>query len=496
MLACGVTLSDAAPRADPREAARRVAAAIPRAAAAPERADSNQPEPPRAETEFPPAPWRISPAPFPLSPAAVAELEQLGADLLDFYTAANRLYAQAVRGALPGWVLERLDQGKPERVRELGRLRRTRTALPLVIRPDLLALAEGGFAATELDAVPGGFGALAAMSEVYADLGYDLLGGRDGIPAGMAAALRGLAGGGDPTAAIVVADESEDYRPEMTWIAGALRAQGLEARQVHPRALRLHDETMQMPTPDGWRSVDVVYRFLELHDLPNIPKLDLLVYALKQRRTAVTPPLKTYLEEKLLFWLFHHPALAAFWRAQLAADVLARLRRVLLPTWLLDPSPIPPTAAIDPELRAGARRVRTWADVQGLTQRERRLVLKPSGFSPLAWGARGVTIGHDVSQEAWEAAVSQALDQYATTPHVLQPYVQSRRVPVTWVDAASGAERHMDGRARITPYYLVIDGQARLCGVLVTVVPAAAKVIHGTPEAVLAPAMRSEDAVI
>jgi len=51
-------------------------------------------------------------------------------------------------------------------------------------------------------------------------------------------------------------------------------------------------------------------------------------------------------------------------------------------------------------------------------------------------------------------------------------------------------------RARISPYYMVVDGEARLSGVLVTVVPAANKVIHGTSESVMMPAMVSDEAEI
>ena len=441
-------------------------------------------------------PWRIAPRPFPLSPSAVDELERLGSDLLAFYLAANRLYSSAARGRAPAWVLKCLEQGKPERVRELGRLRRYRSALPVMIRPDLMALDGGGFMATELDAVPGGFGVLGAISRAYHDLGFEVVGGADGIAQGLAAALRGAANVDEPSVALVVADESEDYRPEMDWAASALREAGLPARQIHPRDLRLHDDALQMRNCHGWEPVNLVYRFLELHDLPNIPKIDLVIYAMKHRLARVTAPLKSYLEEKLLFYLFHHPELETFWRDALGRETQERLARTLPPTWLLDPQPIPPTAALDPPLMAGKRRIRHWGDLRGLSQRERRLVLKPSGFSELAWGSRGVTIGHDVNQEVWDGAVDDALASFDKTPYILQQFHQSRQVRVSYYDVVADAVRPMRGRARISPYYMVVDGEARLSGVLVTVVPAANKVIHGTSESVMMPAMVSDEAEI
>ena len=50
------------------------------------------------------APWRLSPEPFWLSPELVETLTGLGADLLAFYQACNRLYQASVRGRVPAWV--------------------------------------------------------------------------------------------------------------------------------------------------------------------------------------------------------------------------------------------------------------------------------------------------------------------------------------------------------------------------------------------------------
>ena len=148
-----------------------------------------------------PVPWRISPQPFPLRPQTIARLQVLGRDLLAFYHAANRLHLSAMRGHLPAWVLDYLDRGKTERALELGNLRRTRSHVPRIIRPDLMAMEDGTLYATELDTVPGGFGALAALTRRYADLGYDPVGGAEGIPLALAAMFRDVAELDSPTVA-------------------------------------------------------------------------------------------------------------------------------------------------------------------------------------------------------------------------------------------------------------------------------------------------------
>ena len=92
--------------------------------------------------------------------------------------------------------------------------------------------------------------------------------------------------------------------------------------------------------------------------------------------------------------------------------------------------------------------------------------------------------------------MQQALERFPTSPYVIQPYHESRRVQVPYFDLEADDVRAMNGRARISPFYIVASDEVTLAGVLVTVVPAANKVIHGTPESVLAPAVVSDEAVV
>ena len=100
--------------------------------------------------------WRISPRPFQIDRNTYAEIESLGALLLEFYRCIQELYFGSASGRLPRWIGEYLELGKPEQVIEYGRMRRFRRDVPLIIRPDIL-LTEDGLAITELDSVPGGF---------------------------------------------------------------------------------------------------------------------------------------------------------------------------------------------------------------------------------------------------------------------------------------------------------------------------------------------------
>ena len=437
--------------------------------------------------------WRVSPVPFPLTARDLAFFEDLGPQLWAFSKALNRLYLESVKGRQPFWVHQYLDQGKPQALLEFARMKRFREALPLVIRPDVIPT-EAGMTITELDSVPGGIGITGSLSAAYAALGATLVGGADGMIEGFARLFRsGKTAGEDAgCVAIVVSDEAEDYRTEMDWVACRLRGTGLDAYCVHPRDLRFTEDqpssvpTLFASTPSGERPVSHVYRFFELFDLDNIPKSELLMYAAKKGRVKVTPPYKPWMEEKLAFALLHHPMLEGFWSDELGPDVFEHLRQVMPKTWIVDPRPLPPSAII-PGLTLDGKAVSDWRQLAHATQKQRQCVLKPSGFSELAWGSRGVVVGHDIPQSAWAAKLDHAMDAFSSTPYVFQAFHKGRQFEMPYWDERTGQLESMEGRARLSPYYFVSGDEVTLGGILATVCPKDKKVLHGMRDAILAP---------
>ena len=266
--------------------------------------------------------WRISPEPFWISETDLRWFEELGTHLLNFYRACNLLYSQSARGIQPPWVAEYLEIGKPEPVIQYGRMNRFKSQLPGVLRPDILPTGDG-MAITELDSIPGFIGATGCLARLYAQLGYKIIGGSDGMVNGYADMIRNLAKKDNPTLAIVVSDESEDYRAEMMWLADALCEAGVETRTVKPHEVIFTEDGLLVESAEGKVAVDVIYRFYELFDLPNIPKAELMFYSAKKRNVVMTPPPKSYLEEKLCLALFHHPTLQPFWKRHLGKKNLS-----------------------------------------------------------------------------------------------------------------------------------------------------------------------------
>jgi hypothetical protein len=272
---------------------------------------------------------------------------------------------------------------------------------------------------------------------------------------------------------IVVSEEAATYRPEMVWLAEQLNEQKHRTFNI------------QHSTFNGFADGDAVYRFFELFDLANVPNSKKIFELAAEKRIRLTPPPKPVFEEKMLFALLWNRNLQDFWRQELGESFLARLKKLVPYTWIVDPAPLPPQAVM-PELN-----LTDWRQLKTLSQRERELILKVSGFSEHAWGARGVLLGSDLSHEDWAKAVDDATQHFGQSPRVLQRYHKPALVEAQWFDFGKNVVVPMKGRVRLCPYYFVAgEGDAarpQLGGVLATINPADKKIIHGMTDAILAP---------
>jgi len=407
--------------------------------------------------------WRIATKPFGLPKNLADELGNLGRILLKFYRSADLLYRQSVSGKQPQWVAKHLDLGKPEEVIDLQHENRLKTALPAVIRPDIL-LTDEGYIITELDSVPGGIGLTAWLNQTYAECGTEIIGGKTGMTDGFSGIFEN-----SKNVHIIVSEESATYRPEMQWLSTILGSR-----------FSVRDSNFT-----DWNSGDAIYRFFELFDLANVNNAEKIFTGAISGDLLVSSPPKAYLEEKMLLSLLWNRNLHDFWQRELGSAFFNEMIKHTPQSWVVDPSPLPPHAAI-PGLE-----LTDWRQLSDMSQRERNLVLKISGFSERAWGARGLHVGSDLSQADWSKAVECALAKFNHSPWVLQRYHKPCRIQQEWFDFESNQTRMMNGRVRLCPYYFVTgkeDSQkAQLGGILATVCPANKKVIHGMPEAILTP---------
>ncbi|MFQ3549738.1 MAG: hypothetical protein SNJ70_08315 [Armatimonadota bacterium] len=429
----------------------------------------------------------IAVEPFKLTKKQIELLNNLGNHILKFYKACNSLYF----GSDYTWVSHYLDIGKPDDVIRQTRMKYHKKSVPRIIRPDIL-IGKDNLVITELDSVPGGMGHLANLSKYYSDKGYQLVGGNDGMVQGFAKILKDVCNNENPVCAIVVSDESSDYLPEMKYLADELRNIDIQAYTIHPSEIIFEDENIYIQTGNGKLKIDITYRFYELFDLLNIPKSELIAYAAKKKSISITPPLKHNLEEKMLLAFIHHPVLKEYWLNNLGAETFEILSKYISPTYILDSRPVPPHSEIC-GFKWKNMPIQDWKVIKYGSQKERMLVIKPSGFSPLAWGSRGVIVGHDMSQESWADAVDSALNDFTSSPWVLQPFAESETIKIEHYIENSKEIAEMKAKVRLCPYYFVSNDNAELAGVMATACPNNKKIIHGMKSAVISPCIEEND---
>jgi len=406
--------------------------------------------------------WLLSPDAFPIERKFLTELEQLGHRLFVFQRACNQLYQLSVKGKQPAWVARYLDAGKPKELIEFSRRKEIRDDLPRVIRPDLI-VTDNGYIIAEIDSVPGGIGLTAWLNQTYSAFDKQIVGGANGMLEGFQSVLPN---GGD----IVISQEASTYRPEMEWLAARLKD-------------RQPDWEWRVVAAENYEARDsrAVYRFFELFDLPNIPKIDILLHANAKGRVAITPPIKPFLEEKMWFALFWLRPLHEFWRRELGEKYFRKLQEVIPYSWILDPTPLPQHAVI-PRLE-----IHDWREAAKFSQKDRDLLLKVSGFSPLGWGSRGISLGSDLAHAEWEKRIDNALATFDSSPTIIQRFHKGRLLEHRYCEPDSGELKTMKGRVRLCPYYFVEHDQVKLHGTLATIVPADKKFLHGMRDAILVP---------
>ena len=406
--------------------------------------------------------WLLSPDAFPIERKFLTELEQLGHRLFVFQRACNQLYQLSVKGKQPAWVARYLDAGKPKELIEFSRRKEIRDDLPRVIRPDLI-VTDNGYIIAEIDSVPGGIGLTAWLNQTYSAFDKQIVGGADGMLEGFQSVLPN---GGD----IVISQEASTYRPEMAWLAARLKD-------------RQPDWEWRVVAAENYEARDsrAVYRFFELFDLPNIPKIDNLLHTNAEGRVGITPPIKPFLEEKMWFALFWLRPLYEFWRRELGEKYFLKLQEVIPYSWILDPTPLPQHAVI-PRLE-----IHDWREAAKFSQKDRDLLLKVSGFSPLGWGSRGISLGSDLAHAEWEKRIDNALSTFDSSPTIMQRFHKGRLLEHRYCEPDSSELKTMKGRVRLCPYYFVEHDQVKLHGALATIVPADKKFLHGMRDAILVP---------
>ena len=96
-------------------------------------------------------------------------------------------------------------------------------------------------------------------------------------------------------------------------------------------------------------------------------------------------------------------------------------------------------------------------------------------------------MGHDVSTEEWQKVLEKSLEQFSRQPSILQMFHKGKQVKTSYIHPQTKEQVEMQSRARLTPYYFVVNGTAKLGGIMATLCPHDKKKIHGMTDAVIVP---------
>ncbi len=163
------------------------------------------------------------------------------------------------------------------------------------------------------------------------------------------------------------------------------------------------------------RDRSALYRFLNYSMCQTF--LESRTHCTRMPKVAVkyTPPIKPYIEEKMWFALFGCSHCVNFGDADSATDVSSTCGSD--PLFVATQSdPFAPTCG------HSILEIHDWHEAARFSQKDRDLLLKVSGFSPLRWGSRGIAIGGDFPHAEWEKRINHSLETFESSPTIMQHF--------------------------------------------------------------------------
>ena len=123
-----------------------------------------------------------------------------------------------------------------------------------------------------------------------------------------------------------------------------------------------------------------------------------------------------------------------------------------------------PAQGVIAGLEAGGAPVSDFRSWPHLPKSERAYVIKPSGFSQLAWGSRGVKNRRRSDARGVDRRIDVALTSFDRTPYIFSDFHKGKRVRQSYFDRDRDEIREYDGRVRLCPYYFVTGEESVAAG--------------------------------
>lgn len=374
-------------------------------------------------------PWLISPQAYKFTNNQVDELDTIGQVVKNFLSASIKLYKDHEQ------IRRLLDLGKPKSILAFQKKALELGQTPRLFRVDLLLMPDDTFKIVEISLKPGGTGITSALQEVYPG---------NMVGSGLLNCYKRLLDEGNRSILFAVAKEKIRSLTEFGGLSFMLNRDGYRCRFGFP-----DESTVEQG--------EVVYNYLPPRTWHQYQSF--LNQAIN-RSAVLVPPTYVFLKEKALFGIFWEKRWQKFWEQELPMGSMTfdLLKSKLIETALFD--------------HRGAfylnQEAISFNEMLEFSSSQRaKFVVKLSGFNQGSSGAKGVVLGKEVGRSGWQDALRHARQSFAdqTGLHVLQPFVPSKKVPVSWLDWESSGIKTEDRYLRVLAYYFNLGGLTKLAGV-------------------------------
>lgn len=383
-------------------------------------------------------PFHVSPKPFTLNPDQSQEIQEMGNEIVNYFTSVDALYRT------DGTVRKLLDTGKPE----IFLTEAQRPSNYLFVRPDLI-VSENGFTICEIETSPFGLALAELLNRGYNAAGYDTLVGENELSDHVSVET-------PQVGTIVYSQKTKSYHGQMTFLADKVFS-----NNNRTWAARSIDDLDSSETKS-------VYRGFYLSECMSDPAIAELLKNQHPTSTAFTPSLTPHLEEKAGLSLIWDKRFESYFRTKLGSNAFEHLRKLIPPTWIVGQEEY-----FSPGLPGG---ISNSVELASLSKAKRAFVIKPSGFASNASWAEGVSMLHKKSaKKAEEILVDAANDKSGL--HIVQEFRSGIKYELNYSD---DGQQTMMAKIRLTPYFAATGEKA---GKLIAIKATGCEntdLIHGT----------------
>ena len=368
----------------------------------------------------------ISPTPFELPIAVKQRLGAYGESISIFYQACDSIFRELkdhhrwkniLTNNRPEWLLQKAKDEDD-------------AISHIFLRPDFI-LTEDGVVTAEIETSPFGLALALFLNEAYAE-------DSDKPNSQFVETFMTEVMGNDKSKSLcfMLTEHTKKYRGQFEYLAKLLMENGVNVLIAMPEDIEIKNQECFL---NGMK-IDVMYRMFYLHEAVQ----DESIAKILQQNLKVFPGYKSHLEEKAMMAMFFDDEFESIFRMILGRHY-DLLKDILPPTYVLHESP-PSKLGIS-----------NWEELAKISRKERRFVLKVSGFSDLGSWSKGVTFLNKLSQQQCREVIQEALA--GETTFVIQEFKKGKNFQQEYYDFEKSNLAAMNGRVRFTPYFSARNGQ-------------------------------------